>query len=709
MKKLSLRQRLLATLFPALLGPAQILLVGPHTIHANNRAEFAEPFSASLTYLLPALLILTLILTAIGGLLARRGLRVYIALLFAFGLASWIQGQLLVADYGLLDGQGIDWQRRAGRTPYELLLWLGLPIAGLLLWRKILDIAPFTSALLLALQGGWMVFGAAPEQPETVATWSEPPAEIFKLAEERNVIHLIFDAFQSDAFRQIVEEEPELWSRRLEGFTFFSDHAGVFPTTVMSLPAMLTGEVYRNQVPIADFTSQLLQRASLLDRLSENGFEIDIATIAPRYATDTSDHLFRITVPYVDRELHRRSTAAYLADLSLFRHAPHLLKPRIYDDQNWLLRSRFSLADRQYHAGSGRAFFSEWIDRLEVGARRPVYKQVHVGLPHLPIVLDADCAFTGVVQADREAYLDQCRCTMRLLGDFLDRLRQLDLYDRSLILITSDHGIHQPPRGYVAASGGEDWGTIAGSAMALLLVKPFDATGDLTISRAPSALSDFPATVMEQLGLPHTYPGRSVFELDEDAERQRTFGQYSWYRERWKAPYFDALHLLDLDGPLLEGDSWSYRTTVFPPGTDLHADLIEIGSSTARRHLGIGWSSAERDSTDGTTYVWATGSRAQVFLSLPGEAAELRLRYSAPDFLHPQSTEVWLDGRLLATLESSRPNRFEDAVLEIPAGPRPAVSTLELRFAKHAPPPAGDGRDQRPLAARFETITVSPR
>ena len=48
----------------------------------------------------------------------------YVAALCAVGVLLWTQGNLLLADYGLLDGGGLDLASHAWRTPFEAGMWV---------------------------------------------------------------------------------------------------------------------------------------------------------------------------------------------------------------------------------------------------------------------------------------------------------------------------------------------------------------------------------------------------------------------------------------------------------------------------------------------------------------------------------------------------------------------------------------------------------
>ena len=109
------RRRLVTVVFPALFVPLQLLLFGPHTIYSSNVQEFSAPFWSLVIHLAPMLLGCAAALTVIGVLLPRTLFEYYVVALVALGVALWAQGNLMVGDYGVLNGQDIDWSGQAWR------------------------------------------------------------------------------------------------------------------------------------------------------------------------------------------------------------------------------------------------------------------------------------------------------------------------------------------------------------------------------------------------------------------------------------------------------------------------------------------------------------------------------------------------------------------------------------------------------------------
>jgi hypothetical protein len=566
----SRRRRFLLVLFPAFFAPLQLLLFGPHTIFSANLEEFNAPFWTLAVHLAPMILTIGAGLAALGVILPARMFAYYVVGLVAIGTVLWVQGNLMVGDYGVLNGQSIDWDVHASRHWYELALWITVPVVAVVFARAVFSTAVFASRVMIALQAVLIAYTATQARPD--AKWEGAPEAIFELSSTENVFHFVLDGFQSDAFLDILEAERAEMDRRFAGFTFFSNHLGAFPTTVVSIPAMLTGSVYRNQEPMRQFIAKEFERASLFGVMRAQGYRVE-AVSGLQYDRSAATTYYRLPTPYVPYDAYTRFAGWQLADLSLFRHAPHVLKPWIYNEQSWRLQTAFSQSTdtlgRRYLPVNGQAFMADYTARMRVEHNRPAYKYLHVGIPHWPVSVNADCEYIGARSLRRPNYTNQARCAVRRVGAFLDRLRELGLYDSSLILLTSDHGVGLSAQGFTGERDvfGGPLSHMAGSALALLVVKPPRSTGPVRVSEAPTTISDIPATIADTLGLRNPFPGTSALKLDEDAARKRQFAVYAWSSALWRADYFPLMDVFTIDGRVIDGSAWTMEEPVYAPTT----------------------------------------------------------------------------------------------------------------------------------------------
>ena len=136
------------------------------------------------------------------------------------------------------------------------------------------------------------------------------------------------------------------------------------------------------------------------------------------------------------------------------------------------------------------------------------------------------------------------------LARFSTSLRELGLYDSSLIVISSDHGVALPPQGFTG-----DRDVFGGPAVGTVGQRPGAARGeaasaqDLFASqrhRAPSPIFPRPSSIRS--GLKNPFPGISALKLDEHAPRPRQFAVYLWSSSEWQADFFPYMDVFTVDG-----------------------------------------------------------------------------------------------------------------------------------------------------------------
>lgn len=674
---------------PALLVVLPLCLFGPFTIFSGNEAEFSAPFWVLIRPLLPAGGAVALALVTVGLVLPPNLFGRYVPLLFGLGVAIWIQGNFLLPDYGPLDGTPIDWTLQSWRNPYELALWLLVPGVCVGAAKYVGPVAPFAAGVLVAVQIVALTASALHADSRRSAEWKGPSESMFDLSRTQNIIHIVLDAFQSDFFHEILEENRHELDRSLSGAVFFADHAGAFPTTMVSIPAMLTGTVYRQERPLPRYVREHFDKGSLFKSLRAHGYRVDSITEIP-YDNKSVSNVYRVRRPHVSYAEYTQFAAWQLADLSLFRHAPHILRPKIYNDQAWRLQTTFGPGDtrsRRHFPVNGAAILEEFTYRLAPTVDEPVYKFLHVGIPHRPVTITADCDFVEGLRPTRENYKAQTRCAVKRLVELFDRLEEVGVYDNALIVVSSDHGIGYAPQKFLnnRETPAGPLATLSGKSMALLIVKAPGSRGAVRVSRAPTAISDIAATVLDVVGVPHSLPGEPAMKLAENALRVRSFAMYDWADDGWKHNYFDALDVMEIRGRLLDGNNWALVDSLYPPQGDPNTRTRGVHQVQRSRF--------------GVVYRW---SSPRGFFHAPPQARrfEITIRSIAP---MPQTVTFAAAGRVLdrVTLSDHSWVTVKRALL---APVSPATNWLEL----HVDPPWRPRGEARRLGVQTRDVIFSP-
>jgi len=720
--KLSRLQKILSLLPPTLLIILNLFLFGPFTIYQGNINEIAVSFTTILQYYLIAALILFIVFVIIGIFLSDKLFKRYISILFIFGILIWLQGNILVWNYGLIGKSDIDWSKDTWRGWIDSSVWILLIVLAITFYKHIYKIARSTSIALISLQIFLLIFNSfkQPEVWKQKIQYSRPPDEIFQFSSSQNIIHVILDELQSDVFQEIIEKDTSYYYKVLDGFTFFRETAGSFPTTIMSIPAFISGQVYSPDIPIQNFIDSIYRGKTLPNVLYDNGFEVDLAAEQSWYGNGKHTNWYYIPVPYgVSKTEYELVNSARMMGLVIFRNSPHFLKNPL--SSQLLSLNILNLKETESYEAlrhlSQKAFLQDLIDNMSIKRNKPLYKLIHLTTTHWPAVTDSNCEYAGkILPWTWKNIKIQAKCSFDHFIEFLEKLKSIGAYNSSLIIIHADHGYWKIPQSINQVGlknldkqlepdfpDEEDFAEKVCASSPFLAIKLPNSKGHFKISYAPAKITDVPATISTFLNLKETFNGKSIFELDSNEIRERKF-YYYYDLNRSGDKFFNRIDEYLIRGNTHDRTSWQFVSMHLPPGTPQTTNKIIFGTDQAAGFLRSGWSFREVDpDNNGLTYTWATGKSASIFIPLPKTQVKLTSNVKTLFPKELQSVIVKVDGKEVGSWKNSKQWEWEKHSVIIPPDKnRPSVSNIEFIFSIYRQP---DEKETRELALLFESIT----
>lgn len=525
----------------------------PAALWAGNVSEFdsdvtwllALGVAAAVAALLAALVVLALVRPAARGALA--------SLLCAIGLIWWGYGLVFVGRMTVINGQDAPMDFQTSLGGWELPLVAGV---CLLLAVAIGRLRRLAIPALLVMNLGLVVATLiAVYSGSLEGRASLPPARdeaaAFRFSPNRNVLVVLLDELQADVAGQLLDERPAL-AAAFEGFLFFRDTLGVAPTTFLSVPAIHSGVTYRGQGELTAYFREAIERRSFMTRFAKAGYDSTLVNpvggVCPAQ-TATCIRAAQILRP-AGAQLWLESLR--LLDLSLFRVSPVWLKSRIYNGGKWLIAGRIGVSQEAGLVLDGISLFEEMAERFALNDGTPTLKFLHSLATHTPYILGDDCR--TVVPTSLDRLPPQAGCALTAVAALLERLKQADVYDNTVILVLADHGLNQgiftgdPPGSH------EEWIHLAGAANPLFLLKPLGRRGALQEASAPVYVTDVGATLCAETGdciAPLGYPAGEA-----PLERPRSFVDYVWRHEYWDSGDIPGMTWYEVRGPLWRADSW---------------------------------------------------------------------------------------------------------------------------------------------------------
>ena len=335
-----------------------------------------------------------------------------------------------------------------------------------------------------------------------------------------DILVVLMDQFQGDVFAELLDEDSGLF-QAFEGFSYYPNIISVSPQTLLALPAIYSGHIYRGgsikKLYVDAYQDSLFvdaQRAGYATTLYGSWiFGCPAATCVSR--------------PVLLRGLVQSVLASYLGlvDYGLMRISPTSLHPGMFQNGLGLLRR---LTPSHYTIDSLRGLAS-FVARARVEEGPPTLKFLHLMNTHRPINMNRACGLDPALSQTREHYKNQARCGIDAFLDLLAFLKRSSLYEQTLVMLLSDHGaaLGAPSRPYALDGAVKLHSGRTGQFVPLFLVKPPESGGPLKISQAPASLIDMRATVCEAAKICDPPPaGRSVLSLAEGVARERQFIDY---------------------------------------------------------------------------------------------------------------------------------------------------------------------------------------
>lgn len=352
--------------------------------------------------------------------------------------------------------------------------------------------------------------------------------------------------------------------------TWYRNHTTVAPFTTAAVPAILTGMMPTDPMPPAVASAYPQNLFSLL----EGTYELNVVESEVTSLCNTS----------TCRTIAKQPTLAAVGELL---DSARSIWWKVIVPSNEIVDPDLGNVN-QLGAASPTQLLNDFTDGLR-DSEIPRLRFVHALLPHQPWeLLPSGHTYNGPnpslgqtffawddelsAERGRQQHLLQLQYTDVLLGQLLDRLQSLEIYDRALIVVTADHGIAFAPR---QPSRGASPTTLDQIMWTPLLIKePHQAAG--AVVDTPARTIDILPTIADILGFEPDEPfdGHSLRKPNNRDSQAQLF---SW-----------TFNSFDLDAPgedgyvRVDGQRWFQQLLATPgvppdPVGDTSLRLYRVG------------------------------------------------------------------------------------------------------------------------------------
>jgi len=559
----------------------------PSYLYLTNKSEFKLFLPDLLLYTLFPSALLILIATAVIHALKPALNEKIVSLGLALSFLLWLQGNILVWQYGPLTGRPIAWSQYWHLGLIDLLVWAGFLFLAFkkssFFYKRALTFA----LALICIQVVSISFTAVKTASavEDFKYYIADDTAKFHFSTDQNVIVLILDEFQSDCFLDIVQDDQD-YASIFDGFVYFPNALAAYNATVLAVPALMTTIQYTNTIPRPRFLKKAFLECSIPKVLKDRGFTVHVfpwlglANDSVYFDEQVATNFRRAPIPLKQK----LDETLRVLDLALLRYVPHFAKKYVYNDHKWLLARYVKRAAKKIRGGGAKT--PEFMDLAFVRAAgantsaciaNKVFKFYHLNGPHVPLTVNRDFEYCPDIAYNKKNYEEQARASLKVCRSFLDELKKSQVYDNSLIFVIGDHGGMLSEDMYINPEGEIDRTILncpekrnfhfdKARGIPLVLVKRFHTRGPLKTCHAPVSLLDIPSTIMSELNLDGSpYSGMSMFEVSPESDRKRYYGAYTW--RPVKSNYVDTIIMYEVSGNSWANESWTLHA-IYPPAAN---------------------------------------------------------------------------------------------------------------------------------------------
>lgn len=678
---------------------ATLFVFVPIDLYMSNISEFWFPLHGIMGGVISIFLIFSLLLLLILRVLGGKLRNLMTSLLFALTVGFFLQSNFLNVYYGVLDGTPIPWEKFGTVAFVNTSIWCALLIAPFLLMRLLKSIlyrklVAHTVALLLGIQILFMLLslGAAPLPVK--GNYYLSTEKMFELSSKNNIVVFVLDSFDTELFQKLLNKYPKL-AEPLNGFTYFPDAVGSYPTTKGALPQILTGVWYENRESFAEYIERAWRDNPFWGFLKKHGFDNRIFTY-PNFVCHSSQAIDNLVTNYLEiSSVFGLLTNFY--KLSAFRFMPHIYKKAfIFYAENFNIYAKpagnASVSEYKFDDVN---FYKQMISYgITITNKLDSFRFYHLWGAHPPYTMNQNIervALWGVTEEE------QAVGSLNIVFAFIKLLKEKNMFNNTAVVVIADHGT-----------------TGRKFSRPLVLVKPQFRELPLLHSINPVSFVDLQPTLINAI---EGFQFGNSFFVEKESNYQRRFMYYLWENHNlWKKNYLPNIKEYLVMGDSAHLKNWTQTGFVYTPNERAKFKepyCYEMGQSVnfelsgnSEEFCRFGWSVQEKN------HRWTEGSQVGLSFHLQGRNAEkdILLRLNAAAYLGGgrahQEIGVFANEKQVATWQIKGLDWYEAV---IPAGLIDNTGLWRIVFTisdPTAPSEVSDSKDIRKLGIAVKELIL---
>ena len=358
--------------------------------------------------------------------------------LCALYTALYIEGNYLICFLPGLDGETIHWGEYIVPMIISSIAWIFIFVMIFLVYKNlkfkkfekysIIGMTIISSILFLSCIPQFFIRDALMEK-NPIATTED---NINDVSRNENFIIFVVDTVDANKF------ETELKNLGKEDvftdFTFFKDTMSMYPNTKFSVPQILTGFEFKNETSFKDYAINAYDNSPLFKELENRNYKLNIYDVEFPYQGENykrfanakkEDHINFIEL--IKNQLRLVAFKYFPYPIKQFTHIEYL---------NFGLSRKLTNGQKLYNYGD-YYHFHRWEHEESNVVDNNNFIYLHLEGAHSPYDIDYDMK---VYPGFGSTYDKKTGASIRMMEEYINRLKKVDAYDNSVIIFMADHG-----------------------------------------------------------------------------------------------------------------------------------------------------------------------------------------------------------------------------------------------------------------------------
>lgn len=448
--------KVLASALAVLLPIVLVLILGPVEVYYANYDEFSfTNYDYFWIYLALAFIIL-FIVTAVISVLPSSVNKIIVGLLAALSVASYVQYMFLNKKLIMEDGEFVE-ASALGNYPlitlciYAVVFIVVCLIVFALRKKTYMVVSAITGFVIAITIVATLSLFLSHITSKKERLWYSGVDE-FKVAKGDNVIVIVPDTFGREALDAMLKEYPD-GIDFLNDFTFYENEDSLHFPTYPALHHMLTAYPYDDSMTRFEYTKAAFESDTskeFFGELHENDYAVRLYTRDILFEQVTDGLVDNVEEAHIT--IDRKSLFKFMFRMSMYRYVPYVLKAPFQVDTMEIENINVYNGIGPYHFNSD---FYTGMQEQGITIDDSIDKAFimhHIRGTHMPYISNAN---NEMVPGNSVSGEECSYGTMRLIEEYLDRLKAIDKYDDSTVIVVADHGFYNTDSIFFIKKSGE--------------------------------------------------------------------------------------------------------------------------------------------------------------------------------------------------------------------------------------------------------------